>query len=85
MLKQLIGTKLQVWREKAERTSGGLYRQDLIKNKRGKIVSKKKHNLGLKSFKLNKLQPKTSEELAKLRKLKKDYKEINNSFNQDPT
>ena len=34
--------RLQVWRGERLKTSGGLYRKDLIKNKRGKIVSKKK-------------------------------------------
>ena len=34
--------RLQVWRGERLKTSGGLSRKDLIKNKRGKIVSKKK-------------------------------------------
>ena len=34
--------RLQVWRGERLKTSGGLYKKDLIKNKRGKIVSKKK-------------------------------------------
>ena len=34
--------RLQVWRGERLKTSGGLFRKDLIKNKRGKIVSKKK-------------------------------------------
>lgn len=34
--------RLQVWRGERLKTSGGLFKKDLIKNKRGKIVSKKK-------------------------------------------
>lgn len=37
-----IGSKVQVWHGTAERTSGGLTKSDLMKNKRGKIVSRKK-------------------------------------------
>ena len=40
-----IGTKLAVFRGTAMCTSGGLKKSDLMKNKRNKIVSKKKHNL----------------------------------------
>lgn len=71
MVNKIIGTKLQVYRGTRQKTSGGLLKKDLIKNKRGKIVSLKKHILGLKSFKVNKLTPKTSEELKELRKLRK--------------
>jgi hypothetical protein len=35
------GSKIQVWRNKADRTPGGLTREQLQKNKKGKIVSKK--------------------------------------------
>lgn len=41
-----IGSKREVWNGTALKTSGGLRKEDLIKNKRGKIVSKKKHELG---------------------------------------
>ena len=37
-----IGTKRQVFYNKAQQTSGKLKKSDLIKNKHGKIVSKKK-------------------------------------------
>ena len=36
------GTRLQVMRGTAKKTSGGLMKKDLMYNKRGKIVSKKK-------------------------------------------
>lgn len=66
-----IGSKIQVWRGTALQTSGGLKKGDLIKNKRGKIVSRKKHEQGKLRFKENKLKPRTADELAELRKLKK--------------
>ena len=34
--------RLRVWRGELKKTSGGLTKKDLIKNKRGKIVSKRK-------------------------------------------
>ena len=38
----LEGSRAQVWHENAYKTSGGLTRFDLIKNKHGRIVSRKK-------------------------------------------
>ena len=46
-----VGTKAQVWHGSAKHTSGGLKRSDLMKTKKGRIVSKKKHALGKKSLK----------------------------------
>ena len=34
--------RLEVWRGIRAKTSGGLRKEDLVKNKRGKIVSKRK-------------------------------------------
>ena len=62
-----VGSKSMVWHGNAEKTSGGLRKEDLMKNKRGRIVSKKKHALGLVAFKNNNLKPKTAEELAAMR------------------
>ena len=39
----LIGTRAQVWHGTAYKTSGGLTKNDLLKTKRGRIVSKVKH------------------------------------------
>ena len=41
-----IGSKAQVFHGNAKRTSGNLEKKNLMKNKHGRIVSKKKHNLG---------------------------------------
>ena len=62
-----VGSKAQVWHETAEHTSGGLTKSDLMKNKSGRIVSKKKHALGKIAFQKNGLKPKTKEQLASIR------------------
>ena len=45
------GSKSQVWHGTAKHTSGGLKKSDLMKTKKGRIVSKKKHAAGLKALK----------------------------------
>ena len=62
-----VGSKLEVWRGTAKHTSGRLTKRDLMKNKRGKIVSKKKHYGGKRAFVRNGLQPKNREEMAEMR------------------
>ena len=47
--------KLKVWKGLKKKTSGGLTKKDLMKNKRGKIVSKKQHRLAKKNNRLGKL------------------------------
>jgi hypothetical protein len=49
-----VGSKKDVWNGKAKQTSGGLKKDSLMKNKRGKIVSKKQHANGVRMYKLNK-------------------------------
>ena len=46
-----VGTKAQVWHETARHTSGGLTKSDLMKTKKGRIVSRKKHAAGKKALK----------------------------------
>ena len=41
-------TFAKVWHGTLKKTPGGLTKKDLMKNKRGKIVSKKRHNLAKK-------------------------------------
>ena len=48
---QTTGSKAQVWHGTAKKTSGGLTKKALMKNKHGAIVSRKKHALGKKSIK----------------------------------
>ncbi len=52
--KMKIGSKLQVWNGTARRTSGGLKKSDLLKNVRGRIVSRKQMEAGKKAFQKNK-------------------------------
>lgn len=46
-----VGTKIEVWNGIAKKTSGGLIKSDLMTNKRGKVVSKRKHAMGQKLIK----------------------------------
>lgn len=48
---QSTGTRAQVWHGTAKKTSGGLTKSNLMKNKHGSIVSRKKHASGKKSIK----------------------------------
>ena len=50
--KMLVGSRAQVWNGTAQKTSygrAGLKKSDLLMNKWGRIVSKKKHKTGKKS------------------------------------
>lgn len=46
-----VGSKAEVWHGNAKHTSGGLTKADLMKNSKGRIVSKKKHAQGKKNIK----------------------------------
>jgi len=48
---ETVGTRAQVWHKTAKKTSGGLIKKDLMKNKHGRIVSKRKHKTGKKTIK----------------------------------
>ena len=41
--KKTFGSRAEVFHGNAKKTTGGLMKKDLIKNKHGEIVSKKKH------------------------------------------
>lgn len=49
--KGVVGTKAQVFHGTAMRTAGRLKQGDLMKNKHGRIVSKRKHEAGKHSLK----------------------------------
>ncbi len=68
-----VGSKLQVWKGEAQKTGGGLKKDDLMKNKRGKVVSKKKHAHGLKMYESNNLQrfKRDKAGMAELRSMRK--------------
>jgi hypothetical protein len=46
-----IGSKAQVFHGSAKHTSGGLVKTDLVKNKHGRIVSRRKQAAGRKALK----------------------------------
>ena len=46
-----VGSKAQVFHGTAKHTSGGLTKKDLMKTRKGRIVSRRKHALGKKSLK----------------------------------
>jgi hypothetical protein len=48
---QTTGSRAQVWHGTAKKTSGGLTKSNLMMNKHGRIVSKKKHASGKKTIK----------------------------------
>ena len=48
---QSTGSRAQVWHGTAKKTSGGLTKSNLMMNKHGRIVSKKKHASGKKTIK----------------------------------
>ncbi len=49
-----LGSRAEVFHGKARQTTGGLRKKDLMKNKRGEIVSKKKHSTAKKEKRLEK-------------------------------
>ena len=50
--KKTIGTRAEVWHGNAKKTSGGLTKKHLMKNKSGRIVSRKKHFTAKKEMRL---------------------------------
>jgi hypothetical protein len=51
MVEQMIGSRAQVMNGTAHHTKGGLTKKGLMYNKHGRIVSKRKHNMGKKTIK----------------------------------
>ena len=49
-----VGSRAEVWHGVAKKTTGGLEKKDLFKNKNGNIVSKKKHFTASKERRLEK-------------------------------
>lgn len=49
-----VGSRAEVWHGNAKHTSGGLSKKNLIKNKHGRIVSRKKHATAKKEKRLAK-------------------------------
>ena len=68
-----ILSKKQVWYSDNPNahTSGMLFKKDLVKNKAGRIVSKRKHEAGKRMFLKNNLKPKSREEMAEMRAMRR--------------
>ena len=49
-----FGSRAEVWHGNAKKTTGGLTKSDLLKNKHGELVSKKKHHTAKKETRLEK-------------------------------
>ena len=69
----VLKSKKAVWMssDPTAHTGGRLYKKDLMKNKAGKIISKRKHEQGLRAYKQNGLGPKTPQEMAEMRLLRR--------------
>jgi hypothetical protein len=52
MRHQTVGTRAQVFHGTAKHTSGGLQKGDLMQNKSGRIVSRRKHNSAKREMRL---------------------------------
>ncbi len=63
---QAVGSRAQVWHKKAAHTGGGLFREDLKKNPRGKIVSIKASDRAKQENRLEKAGYKTTKGEFKL-------------------
>jgi hypothetical protein len=50
-MSKIIGSRAQVWHGTATHTSGGLTKTDLMQNKHGRIVSKRRHAAGQNAIK----------------------------------
>jgi len=54
MYKKTVGHRAEVWHGTALKTSGGLFKKDLLMNKNGRIVSRRKHFTAKKEKRLEK-------------------------------
>jgi hypothetical protein len=73
----LEGSRAQVWHQTAYKTAGNLKKGDLMMNKHGRIVSKKKHSTAKKEKRLEKAGYKTRK--GKFGAIKSDKKKSRKS------
>ena len=59
-----LGSRAEVWHGNAKHTSGGLEKKHLMMNKRGRIVSRKKHATAKKQKRLEKAGFKATRSLS---------------------
>lgn len=65
-----IGTRALVFHGKCYQTSSGLTKDQLMKNKKGRIISKKRYEIGQKIFELGIMSPLSKEEMEHIRSMK---------------
>ena len=68
-----LKSKRAVWEssDSTAHTGGKLYKRHLMKNKAGKIVSKRKHEAGKRMYRQNNLHPKTASQMKELRAMRR--------------
>ena len=79
MTRQHVQDKNDVWQGLKKKTSSGLTKSDLMKNKNGKIVSKKQHKKGQELYRMMKKQGKLAEPFKKKSGSNKKSKSKNKS------
>ena len=70
MTKEANRQKREVWEGKRSKTASGLKRKDLMKNKDGKVVSKKQHKRGQELYRMMKKEGRLAEPFQKKSKSK---------------
>ena len=79
MTRQHVKDKELVWNGEKKKTSSGLTKKDLMKNKDGKIVSKKQHKRGQELYKMMKKEGRLAEPFQKKSKSKSKSKKSKKS------
>ena len=74
MTKEANRQKREVWEGKRSKTASGLKRKDLMKNKDGKVVSKKQHKRGQELYRMMKKEGRLAEPFKSKSKSKKRSK-----------
>ena len=65
MTKEANRQKREVWEGKRSKTASGLKRKDLMKNKDGKVVSKKQHKRGQELYRMMKKEGRLADPFKK--------------------
>ena len=65
MTREHVKQKNEVWSGQRKKTSSGLTKKDLMKNKNGKIVSKKQHKKGQELYRMMKKEGKLADPFKK--------------------
>ena len=74
MTRQHVKDKVAVWSGEKKKTASGLTKKDLMKNKDGKIISKKQYKRGKELYKMMKKEGKLAEPFKSKSKSKKRSK-----------